>query len=56
MGSLVSLFSARASSSRLGSFEKAPSSMSAMRFALRSILFNVAGDEKTKRRERELER
>lgn len=42
VGSLVSLFSARLSSSRLGSFEKAPSSISVMRFPVRSILLNVA--------------
>ena len=42
-GSLVSLFSARVSSSRLASFEKAPSSISLMRFPVRSILFNVTG-------------
>lgn len=42
VGSLVSLFSARLSSSRWGSFEKAPSSISVMRFPVRSILLNVA--------------
>lgn len=53
MGSLVSLLSARVSSSRFGSFEKAPSSISAMRFPVRSILLNVAGGEKNKQRKTE---
>lgn len=42
IGSLNSLFSARVSSSRWVSLEKAPSSISEMRLAVRSILFNVA--------------
>lgn len=49
-GSLVSLFSARLSSSKLGSFERAPSSISEMRFPVRSILLIVAlgGKQKNK--------
>lgn len=50
MGSLISLLSVRRSSSRFGSFEKAPSSISAMRFPLRSILLNVAGNKKQRER------
>lgn len=49
MGSFASLFSARISSSRLGSFEKAPSSISSMRFPVRSILLNVAGCKHTEK-------
>lgn len=47
IGSLVSLFSVRVSSSRFGSLEKAPSSISAMRFPVRSIALNVAETKKT---------
>lgn len=52
-GSLASLFSARVSSSRLGSLEKAPSSISAIRFPVRSIRFNVARRRKKKERKHE---
>ena len=51
IGSLVSLLFVRESSSRLRSLEKAPSSMSAMRFPVRSITFNVAETNRTKDRE-----
>lgn len=42
-GSLVSLLSERLSSSRFASLQKASSSISVMRFQLRSIIFNEAG-------------
>lgn len=51
MGSLISLLSDRLSSSRFGSLEKAPSSISLIMFPLRLILFNVSenrGDQKEK--------
>lgn len=46
MGSLVSLFSARINSSRLWRLAKAPSSISAMTFPVRSILLNVTGNKR----------
>lgn len=44
IGSLTSLFSARDNSSSRVSLEKAPSSISEIRFPVRSILFRVTVD------------